>query len=384
MNLLVISNNFPNQNDTYIGDIFVKEQIRYLRKYFDNVYVISPAPYGISYLRKEKQENYQFDNVKVYFPRYFNFPLFYFYNRDFWTYFERKIITKLIKAEKLVFDLIHAHFTWPSGAVAIKIKKDYDVPVAITEHTSVTFKKAIENKDPIYLETWKACDALIRVRKGDICDIIKLGIPKDKVHYIPNGYGETFFPFEKKYVARDRLNLPVNKTISLTVGNLSEIKGHKYLVEAMMEVLKRRKNIICIIVGDGKLKNPLEGQIKELGLEDCVKLVDAKPHSEIPLWMNAADLFILPSLSEGNPTVMFEALGVGLPFVGTKVGGVPEIITSEDYGLLCEPANPKELAEKILIALDKEWNREKILNYAKQFTWENIAKDTRGVYKSIA
>lgn len=84
--------------------------------------------------------------------------------------------------------------------------------------------------------------------------------------------------------------------------------------------------------------------------------------------MNACDLFVLPSLSEGNPTVMFECLGCGKPFIGTKVGGIPEIIVSDDYGLLCEPANSEDLAEKILIALDKEWDEEKIRNYAKQFT----------------
>ena len=73
-------------------------------------------------------------------------------------------------------------------------------------------------------------------------------------------------------------------------------------------------------------------------------------------------------MGEGNPTVMFECLGCGKPFIGTKVGGIPEIIVSDDYGLLCEPANSEDLAEKILIALDKEWDEEKIRNYAKQFT----------------
>jgi len=65
------------------------------------------------------------------------------------------------------------------------------------------------------------------------------------------------------------------------------------------------------------------------------------------------------------------------------VGGVPEIITSEDYGSLCEPANPKDLAEKILIGLDKEWDREKILEYAQRFTWENITKEIMGIYKLL-
>lgn len=69
-----------------------------------------------------------------------------------------------------------------------------------------------------------------------------------------------------------------------------------------------------------------------------------------------------------------------MPFVGT---GVPEIIISEDYGLLCEPANPKDLAEKILIALEKEWDRKKIRKYVEHFTWENIAKKMLEVYKSV-
>jgi glycosyltransferase involved in cell wall biosynthesis len=79
--------------------------------------------------------------------------------------------------------------------------------------------------------------------------------------------------------------------------------------------------------------------------------------------------------------VMFEALGCGKPFVGTKVGGVPENITSEVYGFLVEPANSEELAEKILIASDKEWDYEKILRYAERFRWENIVEEIMRVYK---
>ena len=80
---------------------------------------------------------------------------------------------------------------------------------------------------------------------------------------------------------------------------------------------------------------------------------------------------------------MFEALGCGKPFVGTKVGGVPEIITSSEYGFLVNSADPVDLSKKILLAFDRTWNQEKILAYAEQFTWENIAKEIEGVYRKL-
>ncbi len=112
--------------------------------------------------------------------------------------------------------------------------------------------------------------------------------------------------------------------------------------------------------------------------------MDSIPDEILPLWMNACDIFVLPSLSEGNPTVMFEALGFGKPFVGTKVGGVPEVITSKDYGLLVEPGNSQDLAEKIEVALNKNWDREKIANYAEQYRWENIAEQIMKIYHNLS
>lgn len=89
------------------------------------------------------------------------------------------------------------------------------------------------------------------------------------------------------------------------------------------------------------------------------------------------------SLSEGNPTVMFEALGCGRPFVGTRVGGVPEVIVDDRLGILVEPGDPEALARAILQALEREWDHEYIRTYAQQFTWENIAKQVMEVYEAV-
>ncbi|MEG3054737.1 MAG: glycosyltransferase family 4 protein [Methanoculleus sp.] len=379
-NLLVISNNFPNEDNTFVGDIFVKEQINYLRHYFDNVYVISSVAYGMERLRKTEHSDYQFDNVQVFFPKYVNNPLFWYYGRSLWVNLEARAVMSLIERENLHFDLIHAHFTWPSGAVAVALKQKYSIPVVITEHTSSTFTKAIETQDKIFTDTWSKADKIIRVKQGDVSAFSRVNIPLQNVIPIPNGYDSKKFHPTDTQRCRETLHLPLDKKLILNVGNLyGEVKGHKYLIEAISHVVTKRKDILCLIIGAGKLRTALERQIRSLGLEDYVVLAGGKPHDEIPLWMNACDLFVLPSLNEGNPTVLPEALGCGKPFVGTKVGGVPEVITSDAYGLLVEPADPEDLAEKILVALDREWDREAILAYAERYTWENIAKGIMGV-----
>jgi glycosyltransferase involved in cell wall biosynthesis len=168
------------------------------------------------------------------------------------------------------------------------------------------------------------------------------------------------------------------------VGNLySTVKGHSFFIEAISRVLRSRNDVLGIIVGSGKLEKELQNLIKELHLENHVRLVGSKPHNQIPLWINACDVFVLPSLNEGNPTVMFEVLGCGKPFVGSKVGGVPGVIISEDYGLLVEPGDPDALADRILLALNKEWDREAILQFAAQYSWETIGKEVADVYSKL-
>jgi len=383
-NLLVITNSYPNHENSFVGGIFVKDQVNELKKYFNNIYVISPLAYGIQALRKTKFQDYSYDNVSVFFPRYLNIPLFWFVGRSFWLIIEERAIIALIKKQRIDFSIIHSHFTWPSGSVAVRIKKKYSVPLIITEHSSETFNQAIYKKDRFFINAWVEADRIIRVRKNDIIKFIQVGISADKVIAIPNGFNTRIFRSIDPMECRKKLNLPFDKKIILNVGNLySEVKGHKYLIDAISIISKENKKFICIIVGSGSLRKKLEKDSTSRGLNDFIKFVGSVKHDEIPLWINACDVFVLPSLNEGNPTVMFEALGCGKPFIGTRVGGVPEVITSEDYGLLVEPANSEDLAEKILISLNREWDQKKILDHAGQFTWDSIAKQIIDVYKQV-
>jgi teichuronic acid biosynthesis glycosyltransferase TuaC len=291
------------------------------------------------------------------------------------------VVKKIIKKNKIHFDLIHSHFTWTSGYVGINLKEIFDVPSVLTVHENGDWLlKEYESKNEKIYNTWKSTDAIIRVNK---IDIPKLKQFNKKVNYLPNGFSPgKFFPIDQ-ITAKKELGISAEKRVIFSLGQLIERKGFQFLIDAINSVVKKRNDVLNIIGGVGGYKNYLERKITSLDLKDYIKLIGFVPHDQLNLWMNAADFFVLPSLSEGTPTVMFEAFGCGKPFIGTKVGGNQEIIISEDYGLLCEPADSKDLAEKILIGLDKQWDKNKIIEYANEFTWNNITKELLKIYADI-
>lgn len=364
---------------------FVKDQINELAKYFSKIYVFIPMVKFSDILKnlkpfKKHSKKYLIDdkdlpeNIKILVPTYSHLPLLPFRKNQGRNQF--KAVDDLIQKEKIEFDLIYCHFTWPSGYAGVKLKEEYGKRLVITAHGydiyGLPFKdKYWKNK---ILYTLNNADQIVTVSKRNFDCVQKLKISTN-TKIIPNGYDHNLFKLMDKGECREKINLPLDKKIILTVGNLADVKGHKYLIKAMKKVVDHRKDILCVIIGSGRLKNKLEDQIKELRLERFVKLVGGMIHDEIPIWMNACDIFVLPSLSESFGVVQIEAMACGKPVVATYNGGSEEIITSEDYGLLCESANSEELAEKILLALDKKWDKDEILNYAKKFLWKDIAKE---------
>lgn len=374
---------------------FVKDSVESFSNCFSNVYILfryNPIFEICSYIPTSKLDKYRLsykqdltdlpNNYKVFSTSVIYFPIENQYRKLGDKHLSS--VRGVVNRNELDFQIIHSHFTWSAGYVGARLKEEYDVPFVITAHGydiySLPFKdNEWREKIEYVLNT---ADHIITVSQSNLACTRKLDVSKP-VTVIPNGFRSDLFHPRNSSECRKALKLPRGKKIILTVGGLEPVKGQKHLIEAIQMMTQERKDILCVIVGTGKLRPALERQIRAFGLEEHVMLAGGKPHNEIPLWMNACDLFVLPSLNEGNPTVLPEALGCGKPFVGTRVGGVPEVITSDRYGLLVEPADPDDLAEKILIALDRKWDQEAILRYAERYTWENIAKEIMDVYKQV-
>ena len=141
---------------------------------------------------------------------------------------------------------------------------------------------------------------------------------------IQESIGRSFGPVRGRRLD-GRLGLPPDIPIILFVGNLLPVKGLDVLVEACSLLKRDGAKFSCLLIGQGPMRKRLESQIAGLQLQDQVKMLGPKPNEELPDWYRAATLFVLPSRSEGLPTVLREAAACGTPFVASRVGGIPEI-----------------------------------------------------------
>lgn len=382
-NLLVITPDFPESTDTYVGGIFVKNYIDSIKFYFQEVVVVAPVLFSGGIMPNDRLcRDYQYDNVSVFYPRCFFLPrclhLPGITNRSKLSFDARPyVVERLVKKLGIRFDLIHAHFTWPSAYIGVMLKEKLKIPVITTVHEDPAWLSEENNMDHSLIQkAWMNSDAILRANTYDISTLKNYNA---KVFRVPNGFSTIFQPRDSA-ACKAALGLPKDRRIVLAVGNLEIIKGHRYLLTAIRSVVQKHPDLLCIIVGSGPQRATLERQIIDEGLSEYVMMVGNKPHGEIPLWMNACDLFALPSLNESFGIVQIEAMACGKPVIATATPGSREIIVSDRHGLLCRPGNADDLAEKICIGLQKDWNREEILQFAERFSWDRIAEDILQIY----
>jgi glycosyltransferase involved in cell wall biosynthesis len=382
--LLVVSHKY---------DIFVKDQVELLADLFDEIIVlvrynpiaelarVFPLDY-LSNFTKHSLINLRNkpSNVSV-FPT----PVFYAPGDN---EYERlgdrhyRAVKKFIQQNNIQFDIIHSHFTWSAGFVGAKLKEDYRVPFFVTAHGFDIYDLPFKNKQ------WRenirfvlnSADQVFTVSNHNLDCIRQLDI-KSPVQIISNGFrSEIFFPMDPKE-CRNKLKIHSDERIILAVGNLEMVKGHTYLIDAVKIMRDAGENVTCKIIGNGQLKHTLQKQINNNQLGNTVKLVGAKPHSEIPVWINACDLFVLPSLKESFGIVQIEAMACGKPVIATHNGGSDEIILSDKIGILCNPADPAELAKAIILGLNKSWNGKGISEYAQQFDYQKIKSKYQSIFR---
>jgi glycosyltransferase involved in cell wall biosynthesis len=172
---------------------------------------------------------------------------------------------------------------------------------------------------------------------------------------------ERFHPCDRTEACA-ALGLPTDRRRILFVGNLLPVKGPTFLAAAFKQ-LADLQDVNVVFVGSGS-------EVARLPAGERLFVVGARPHEEIPLWMNACDALCLPSLSEGLPNVALEAMACGLPVIASRVGGVPEVVRDGTNGFLVPPSDPVALADALRLALATEWDRKSIRKSVCEFDWD--------------
>ncbi len=293
-----------------------------------------------------------------------------------------RAVDRVIKKKNIKFDLVHCHFLWSSGYVGMRLKEKYKKPFIVTGHGFDVYQLPFKNEGWTrrIREILRSCNTILTVSKKNKKYLTKLGLKEKRIEILYNGYNSKIFFNMDKDKLRDELEIDRKSKVLLTIGNLEKVKGHRFLIKALKRVSGEFPSIKCYVIGGGSLELELKELVKSLGLEKNVIFLGQLQHNQIGKWINACDVFVMSSLNEGLPISMLEALGLGRPFVGTNVGGIPEVINSEEYGILVKSKNTKELSLAIIAALRKEWKRKKILAYASQFTIEVLVKQTLKIY----
>jgi glycosyltransferase involved in cell wall biosynthesis len=314
------------------------------------------------------------DGLDVSYPRYFYPPMV---GRPIQGHLYYRGVKKAVEraAKEVSAFALYGTWAYPDGFAVTRLARDMGLPCVIKVHGSdVNDYMEVDWRRRVIVSTLNSADKVVAVSEALKRRMVDCGVKEEKIEVVYNGVNGDVFCVVGKREARARLGLDGSTRRILFVGNLKPVKGLDDLIEAMRQLVVQRQDVQLHIVGYGPLEATLKQRIADVSLQNNVRFEGEKGPHEIALWMNACDLLCLPSLNEGVPNVVLEALSCGLPVVATNVGGIPEVVSSEVAGLLVEPRQPVQLYEAIAYALEHNYVAAAITGFAERYSWEANAE----------
>jgi glycosyltransferase involved in cell wall biosynthesis len=202
------------------------------------------------------------------------------------------------------------------------------------------------------------------------------GILPERIVLIPNGIepGKISTLSEtQKAALRAAIGVDQQDTLVLSVGRLAAPKGHSFLLEAIYKIRDQSSQVVFILVGDGLLRQELQAKAQQLGIQDQVRFLGRR--TDVPDLLGIADLFVLPSVSEGLPVALLEAMSAGVPVIATSLKGVEDVLKETQAGWLVPPANPDALSDALLQLLADVALRQRLGKLGKELVMNEYTVD---------
>jgi glycosyltransferase involved in cell wall biosynthesis len=274
--------------------------------------------------------------------------------------------------ERHPFDVVHANFLFPSGDIGMRLKERYGTPLVVQERSVQRLAMASRHpaRGAAYRRILKASNVVITQNEqmADSLRRFEPGIADLRVVKQPGAH-----PDRVAGLRRERPPAFAGKQVVLSVGTLSERKGHEYLIRAIAAIRPEFPNLICRIIGDGPERPKLQALIAELCLGGTVGLCGKRPHAEVLGEMSWCDVFALASWGEADGTVYGEAAQFGTPVIACADEGIAEVVVDGEHGRLVPARNAPALADALRWLLSDADRRRKVGAAARALAEEKLS-----------
>jgi glycosyltransferase involved in cell wall biosynthesis len=268
------------------------------------------------------------------------------------------------------YDIIHAHYGFHSAIVPALFSRK---PIVITFHGSDALVEPFRNRLYAFLQRFVVSRAArIIAVSGQVRQTLidTLGAHTDRIALLPCGVDTTVFTQRSKASAREQLRVQADQKLVLFIGRLTREKG----VDVLADASRKLQHIGFYLIGSGPLRWTAAN----------TTFLGVLNHAEIPMWINAADLLVLPSLSEGTPVAVLEALASGTPVVCTAVGSCPDLVVNNRTGMVIPPGDLGALIAAIEQSFRQHFDPEEARQLVlRKYSLGHIARSLHSIYASI-
>lgn len=380
LRIVVVTTFFPN-SVTPLRTMFVRNLVMAMRAHCEVLAVVAPLPYAPPVPASPHWKKLRLvpsaesrDGLTVEHPRFVAIPGLQFLNGI--TYGARILPTLWrLKRERGTF-LVHGHCAYPDGVGVAIAARLLSLPYVITAHGSdinvYSHRRALMPQIRWALRRASGIIAVSEALLQRIRVLLGAAAHAPRAESIPcAGFDPLIFG-----PAKSNTPSPQGGRVVVFVGHLVPIKGVPYLLKAwhqLAEAKRIRPDDSLVIVGDGPERAMLESLARDIGCRDSVRFTGSLPHDQVAAQIELAHLLCLPSLNEGTPNVVVEALASGVPVVASRVGGIPDLIQEGLNGYLAEAGNVADLVRALTHALERDWSRQAIYRCAQHLTWDTLA-----------
>lgn len=375
---LTISSIYPNTIQPRNG-IFIEHRVHHLIKSGQiDIKVIAPVPwfpisnnwFGKYSVYANVVQNDKRLDIDILYPRYPVIPKIGM-NLAPWFFAAALIrpINRMIRTG-YDFDIIDAYYFYPDGVAAAWLGRYFRKPVVITALGS-DINLIAEYRLPRNMIKWAAHHASgVTCVSSALKEKLNEFITVDKkARVIRHGVDlELFSPPSDRAAIRSQLGF--NRITLLSIGHLIELKGHHITIQALVDL----HDVELVIAGHGPDEVSLRRLALQIGVADRVRFLGHVDQQNLPAYYGAADALVLMSSNEGIPNVLLESMACGTPVIATRVGGIAEVITSPEAGVLVVDRTPWSLVQAIRKLFIDPINRSATRQFVEQFTWEDTTE----------